>query len=487
MNKSLEVEQTEIKDIPIPKLMLGVITSPRDAFEEITRRKLLGVALMMPAVFGLMLVADIMTNPLFRNTGMLFGLATKNPVAALALLLILSFVAYQGSRLVMGEGTFLDTLMMIGWTFLPVVISLLIGLIRPLNVLSQAVFMWALVVAMIGLAQVQKITVLKSAGVIILSLIGTFAMYGLLTSHFLTTVYTQTAAEVPSMAAVVIPGAVLGAWLLAIALVIAAVFIPRLLDENVRRLYVAVFAATAVAGVAIAVVATGCAVKLDLVGGVIRGARFYMSVGAPDPAAAVRHFDKDLDYFPSDYPVRLYRGHALAASGDYDEALKDYDKIRKSLNVNIHPDSKNMLAVVETGTGSVRYYQGDYKAAGKKFDEAAELWAGYYEPVARKSLVELRLGREKEALDTANKAIKAGYDGVMPHVVLAQIHTKQGDKKKAEAAIKSVTDMNRELAKKLSSAPGGWGSAVENLTRMDLRMPITAPRIVRERDRTRNK
>jgi tetratricopeptide (TPR) repeat protein len=223
----------------------------------------------------------------------------------------------------------------------------------------------------------------------------------------------------------------------------------------------------ALAGVAVAAVATGFLVKVDPVGTFAEGIEAYESVESPDPDAALRSFDRLLQYYPSDHYLHLYAAHSASAAGDYELALKEY---RKS-ETGYGSTPRHRPIAVLTGIAAVDYLKGDYAAARDELDGALSQWNSA-EATGRLALVNLRLGKTKQAADLANSAIDLGDKSCIPQIVLAQAQTITNRPDDADEHISKVTEMNPGHAKRLADGPGDWSRAIERLTPMDLRMPL---------------
>jgi len=471
-----EQQAAEPTFTPLPKLALGVITSPKDAFEEIVRRKLLGVGLAIVAAVGAILAILTPVNFYLAKRGSLFDFGGNSPLGTIGMLLITAWAADRLARLVGGEGNYVDLLAVLGWANVVQFVGLAAGMVPFVSALAS---IWAIVVSIIGLQQAHRITMGKAAvayvgaallttGISVLRLPSLLIAF--LARYYLSAAYPPLASEIPSQAAGWLPGQIIYSWIVAAALVAAAAMVPRLIERN-PRVWRSVLSAIAAAAVGVGAVTTIFALKIDPVGGVVKGVRAYRSQEAPNPGLAAKRFRRVLEYYPSDAYVQLYLAHSEAAAGDYKRAVEAYDDIRKAM-----PGDAAADAITRTGIGTARYSEGSYAAARDEFEKAAELWRGYAEPRARLGLAYLRLGDPKKAIDAAREAIDSKGDGWLPQVVLAQAYTTTGQAKKAQEAAKTVAEIDKALSDRLSTGPGGWRTAIERLTPLDLRMPLDLPK-----------
>jgi tetratricopeptide (TPR) repeat protein len=464
-------EQAGPPDSSLAKLALGVIISPIATFDQILRRELVLPGLLIMVTAGTVAAIGVLLSFYYRSQGSLFELGSSSPTGELGALLIIALVVDGLARLMRGQGSYIQTLTVLAWANAVRVAALLLSLSPALSAFSSVVQLWAIVVSIIGVRKAHKFSGLRSVIAYLVGLLVTATLYSLLRSYYLTAAYPATAREVTSLAAASVPAQIVASWLCAAALVLAALALSR--DDgaaysSLRRL-IGTFAAM---GIAVAALTTGYAWKLDPVREVVRGTVAYQDQERPDPAQAAKHFRTALRYYPSDIQVELYLADSLSAVGDYQGAVKWYEKVREDAGWRVWFEG-----LAFTGIGTVRYLEGSYKAADDELRRAAKFWEGYAEPKARLGLVYLRLGKGKDAIGAANSAVKAGDKGYLPQVVLAQAYTTTGDGKKAQEAIRNVGRINSELAGRLGAGPGGWSRAIDRLTPVDLRMPLEMPKV----------
>jgi tetratricopeptide (TPR) repeat protein len=457
-------------------LALSLITSPKDACEEILQRNLLVPGLCILVVFGL--VNAVITCLSFYHYKMnsLFELATNNPVVVVGMLVLTAWLIDKSAQLLQAESHYIDTLTIISWASLVGLIGTVIGLTPKLELISLIGSIWAIVIWVIGIQHIYKFTIWKSiASCILAGIILQGVILVTLPRYLLEMTYPKSAITIPSLAAYMVPIYLVTAWLAAAALIILAAVTYRSSDEKFTR-FQTLMTTFAVVGAITAVVATAYIQTINPINDVLKGAAAYNNPDDPDPARAIKRFTRELSYFPSDFHVRVYLAQSLAADSDRVEAEKAYNKILK----DIGKQSRNELIKLActTGIGTIRYIEGNFIEARKRFVEAATVPKDYPAAATRLALTELRLGKQKEAIKAATDAIDAGDDSILPQIVLAQAYTVTKDMKNAEKAIAAVRKINKATAERLSSGPDGWSKAVEWLTPVDIRLPLTLPHYV---------
>lgn len=455
-------EQPPARERTIPELLAAMIFSPTTAFEEILERKMLTVGILITAVMGLLGLVAILIGYYNGKGSSLFQLATENPSSVVGLLLAASWITWKFAQFMQGQGSYLDTLTVIGWSNAIGCIVILLKLSSLTVMFSPIIWIWAFVVLIIGIQRAHRFSIWRAIGAYLPANFAVVLLFVMAGVNYIHSAYNGMAGEYPS-AANYVPSIAISSFYAAAALVIAAVMLPRLLDA--KRLQ-ALLIAFACIGVAAAITLIAYVQSVDPINEVVIGVRAYHRE-KPDPARAAVHFERELKYFPSDIYVQLYLAHSLAASGNYKLSVKQYKHIAELVK-----NDKMSQSITSTGIGTVRYLEGDYKAARAEFKKARNLEKRYGEPEVRIGLAYLRLGDEKEAIKTARAAISDGHKGYIPLIVLAQAYTITGDVKKARDAIKKVKKIDEQLASRISSGPGGWSRAIERLTPVDLRMPL---------------
>lgn len=463
-----DIEQVT-EEHSILKLALAVITSPKDAFEEILSRQLLMPGIVISILTGLLLAGTVFYNFYYLKQSSMFTLAgASNPAGAVGMILINAFIVSQVAKFLQGEGDYIRTLTVLAWADCVMIPVILIGLFKPLGMLGIFGYLWALIVTIIGIQQAQRVTIWKSTGYFFIAMVVNSMLLMSIGKYYLGSLYPTIATEIFSQASNTIPSQIILGCLVTAALIVAAKKLPKLAEGTGYQNSVII--ALAVIGLAGVITTSLLLHKEDPVWEVVRGVRAYQSEENPQPAKAVKHFQKELSYFPGDIYVKLYLAHALFASGNSDKALVQYNGFEA---VKIYPPQVSILAW--TGSGSAHYMEGNYDEARKDFNKSIKLYPKYPEPSARLALVYLRLGKTDDAVKAAKKAVDDGYKGPLPYVALAQAHTLSENTKEADDAISKVKEIDESLADKISSGPGGWSIAIERLTPLDLRMPLKLP------------
>jgi tetratricopeptide (TPR) repeat protein len=199
----------------------------------------------------------------------------------------------------------------------------------------------------------------------------------------------------------------------------------------------------------------------------------YTSTRQPvDYAKARRGFASALSVFPADHKVRIYLGHSHLMLGDYDLAEKAFSDVIQP-KIQPGPMTQDRVRAL-VGLGAVKYSRGDFKAALAKFDEALKLWPNYREAHSRKALTLARMGKLKEAGKTAEQAIAYGADSEIPHLVLVQVYSASGDRKKAEDVFLSkIAKPDNPVNVDDVFKPGHhWDKAADYVEAKHLRFPV---------------
>ncbi|MEN6521842.1 MAG: YIP1 family protein [Armatimonadota bacterium] len=450
------------------KLALAVIVSPKDAFEEILDRQLVMAGIIIAVIAALVSDGIVIYNFYYLKEGSLYLLA--NPAGTVGLLLINTLIVSQIVKYLQGEGDFIKTLTVLAWAdcvFIPIT---LVGLYKPLAPISTFVYIWAMIVSVIGVQQANKVSIWKAIGAFFAALAGEMMLLSYAVKYYLSSAYPVIATNIPSLAESTIPSQVMLSLLVIIALIVAAKMLPRLAGgTGYRNSLIIALLVLNLAGAAALFVSLH---KVDPVMEVVRGARAYQDEDSPDPAEAIKHFQRELLYIPDDSYVKLYLAHAFSASGSYDKALAQYNEIETSVKA-----LKRRDLLAEAGIGTVHYMQGKYDDARKDFEKAKKGNRDFADADARLALVYLRLGKNGDAVKSAKAATKEKYEGTLAYIALAQAYTLEGNAKEADDAISKVKEIDEALAGRISSGPDGWKKAIEQLTPLDLRMPLKLPEI----------
>lgn len=466
MPKTLEheIEQTETEHSML-RLALAVIISPKDAFEEILRRQLLMQGIIITTLSGLLFTGSVLYKFYYLKQGSLFVLAGgSNPAGAVGMIIINAFILSRAAKLLQDEGDFIRILTALAWSNCITIPLALVSLFQPLMTVGAFGSLWAIAVMVVGVQQAQKVTIWKAIGYFFISAVVVSIVVLSASRFYLDAFYPIAASQVTSQAANTIPYQIILAWLITAVLITAAKFLPRLTDGIDYNNFITI--ALAALSLSVAVALTSTLNKVDPVQEVVKGVAAYQNMEIPEPSKAIKHFKRELSFFPDDPYVNLYVAHALLASGDYKEALAQYETAKKV---------KPFIPYAQTGIGSVRYMEGKYGQARKDFEKAAKDYPYYEEPHVRLALVYIRLGKTADAVKAAEKAVDINPRNPLSHIALAQAHTLAGNIKDADEAIAEVKDLDEQLAKKVSFGPDGWEKAIERLTPLDLRPPLKLP------------
>lgn len=449
------------------KLALAVITAPRQAFEEIIERKLLGTGLLITAVSGLLALALHLTGYL-RGTSSIYDFGLYNPVTSVAWMLAASLIIYYMAKLGGGQGSLPDTVTVVGWAHVvsAVYYALYIGALFTPRLVSPAWLAYAYfaVVSVLAIERIHAIPLWKSA---IVTVFGFFFL-SIVSSAFnsLAAVTDSGANGVHTVAGMRPIGEPLYLAVLAILAGVTMFLVLRHIRWPAQKRLAPVLAVSVAA-----LVAAGSMAMVTVVlkpGSYIKAARDAYHTG--DYGKAESNFDRVLKVFPGDVQSQLYLGHTYLAEGRYKPAEQQFkDLLRQSTHGFAAPMD---TARTYTGLGAVAYAQEDYKQAVSQFDNALKSWPNYREANSRKALALLKMGDLKEAGKAAEKALKDGADSAVPYAVLTQVYSRGGDPKKAKDNFGMVTTRDPKLADAIGRDPGNWPAAGERVPDRFLKYPF---------------
>lgn len=465
------------------KLALAVFTSPGAAFEEISRRKLLGTALAISAATGA--VAMIPPTIAFFSGERLqwLVLSQSNPITWLGLMMLYA-VAMQ--RLLKWIGTQVDyvsLLTAVGWAQVSMLLVQIATVLLTISGLTMSTTLASAGSASIALFSMWYVFSMGSA---LQSLITVNRFRGMLTyvvvhlAIWIGLTYTYVSTRVSGFegasGGVIYAASGLGytdklpwaaASVLGLALGIAE--IGRHFDWQPALIRTRAFGAAALA----LVIFAGFALALHTAGyygQLRRGYIFGMGqqyVKAAEELDSFSHASKD--------NARLLKdiGDLYFLAKKNDLAIRRYKKAIDNLQSREVWDKKMWLAQAHDGLGAVYDQQGKYTEALAEFEKASKVWPEFREPWVRKAVTYNRMARYDSALESADHAMKKlGSEAVVAWVALAQASARSGNAVQAKAAIAVVADRDSEIASRIGKNLDDWKSAVDRLSRSDLKYPL---------------
>jgi tetratricopeptide (TPR) repeat protein len=191
-------------------------------------------------------------------------------------------------------------------------------------------------------------------------------------------------------------------------------------------------------------------------------AALWMAAGnerltARDPAGATEAYRAAVTLTPEDEDAYYNLGVALAAQGDFDDAIAAYQKA-----LELFPDYPE----VHNNLGNALGITGNLPEALNHLDTATELWPEYATAHNNRGTVLQRLGRSEEAIEAFATAAKLEPDYLEASFNLGRAYLVQGQPDKAEPLLQRVLELQP-----------GFTPAIEALARAreQLSSPSPAP------------
>ncbi len=472
------------------KLALGVLTSPGAAFEEITRRKLLGTGLLIAGLAGVMATISAVERAIVGGPLQLFALGRYNPVAWLGLFLLYGFALHKLLKWLGTDNDYRTILTLMGWAQVPLLVAHFV----------TAMGSGIAIVAKPGPTVMQFTTsldaVLQLAYVAVLA-VGIGTVYGAPTSRGLLgylvvefaalisfhTTYASSrlrlfsdALPSVSRAAEQISQVDVVPWVAASAVGLAAGLwhLGKQLGWD-RGLTMRAAAGGAVIGAAIFGAYLYAFTTADYYGRLHVIQSYYDTdryARAAEHLRALSPLARNNELLRLEMNQDLGRIYYLLEKPD--TALRYYNSaISLIKRADVGKDEPYALAQPCNGIGAVRDQQGKYDEAITYFERAAKGWPQFREPWARMAVTYDRMGRYDKAIESGEHAVKKlGSKAAVAYAALVQAYTRTGDTKKARDAYQKLTDYNEDLAKKIGEDPAGWQNAVAKLTVQDLQWPL---------------
>lgn len=466
------------------KLALALFTSPAAAFEEISRRRLLGTALFIVCITGAVAMLPWALAARAGEPLQLLMLGGSNPVAWLGL----CFLFVWGMQILLKWlGTkveFVELLTLMGWSQ----VALLLAQIG-----------WSVVLAVQGDAAKHQVLINAAFAFYILGLVWYVALAGSAV-HTLTTAPkargVMTYLVVYAAATIAcsttygnakltpfqnaLPGVNATArqivqvdqtpWV--VAAIIGLIIGAALLAKAFGWAHSKARAAAAGAGL------IGLCMLGSYMYGVHRQDYYGKLMNANDAyldgnyTKAAEGFDSFLKLSKSNLSLTLDIANVYYLAKQDNLALarlKDAEDYVKGSDT----DAKHVRAVIADHYGMVYDAQGNYSDALAEFEKASKDWAEFREPWVRMAVIYDRLGQYDKAIDTANHAVKKlDSEATVAWVALAQAFAQTGDTKQEKAAVAMVVGKDKKLAAKIDSSAGGWKDGVNQLSREDLKFQL---------------
>lgn len=481
MNSELETEIIHSK----AKLALAVFTSPSAAFEEITRRRLLGTGLTITAITGAVAALPPIISALGGERIQLLQLGKCNPIAWLGLCMLYALAMRKLLKWVGSTVDYISLLTLMGWSQLALLLvqiatavmyaSRLTNANNPiLTNLAFAVFAMASLgyVALMGIAVQSLCGAPKARGImsyLVVYLAGSIA-FSVTYANARTGPFQDALPGVISTAKAFI-GVDQMPWLAAgvVGLVVGIVMIGRALGWPTPKVKF-----NAAAAGLVGLLAFGGYL------GALSGNDYYGKLRQAHESYVMGHYAIAADQLEALLPVlkdnlslMLDVADVNYLAGRDGKSLDYYVRLAGTIRRQDSQDKKKWLARVYEGEGIALDAQGRYTEALAAFEKATKQWPEFRGPWVRMAVTYDKMGKYDKAIESGNHALKKlDSEATIAWVAIAEAFARTGDVKQAKAAIAMVVGRDKKLAARIGSSINDWKNAVDKLTRDELKFPL---------------
>lgn len=465
------------------KLALAIFTSPGPAFEEINRRKLLGDALMISAITGTVAMIPPLVAYFSGERLQWLTLSQYNPIAWIGLTMLYVFVMQKMLKWIGAQVDFVPLLTLMGWAQLSMlmvqigVLSLTIAgvtgnaTLASAGMAGTALFsLWY--VLLMGSAIQALVPVNRLRGILTYVVVHGAIWIGLSNTYVSTRVSgfpNATAGVLSAVQAVGSADRLPWAVAAVLGLAIGASALAKHFELPSGRMK-AYAAGSALLGLVIFAI---FAYALHQAGhyGRLRQGYIYAVSQQYDKAA---HKFEQFAPMTKDNSSLLYDiGNLHYLAGNDKEALKSFRRAADKLEERGAWEKDKWLARAWNGVGAVYDQQGKHDEAIKQFEKASKSWPEFREPWVRKAVTLNRMGKYDKALEAADHAMKKlDSEATVAWAAFAQASVQTDKTEQAKAAIAIVKERDEKLAARLGKSLDDWKTAVDRLTREDLKYPL---------------
>lgn len=485
------------------KLALAVFTSPGAAFEEILERRLLGPALWIAAITGLLAAVAVIGRTTAFGPLQIYMLGKENPLSWFGLFLLYGLALQLLLKWVGTETDYGKILIVLGWSQMALLVGQVaaaasgivamadnpnMSAIQILEAARMGFMAWYVVIVGIGLQKaldiplgraVMSYIVVETAALIAFSMtygtsrLGPFqgSSYGI----------QQTAKEIVAVdvtpwVVAAVAGLILGLWKLGVSL------------GWEKSLRMRVVASAAIVGVFVLGFYVNAVMSADNYSKLMKTDRLMMEAEdsySKNPAAGRKAYTESaermeqlLTVSKNNVMLILDIADAYYLADEPEQSIKYYQKFQtEAQKANLQQaegaNEDSAAARAHSGIGAVYYQQGDYNRAIAEYDKAIKAWPKFRDPWIRKALAYNRMGNHSEAIKAGKHAANdLESESGVAWAALAQAYVQIGDEKQAKDAVEKATEKDKALAKKIGSRNEDWKNAVEKLTAYDLRYPL---------------
>lgn len=468
------------------KLALGVLTSPRVAFEEIMERKLLGSAFVIVALTGITAMISGATRVHTSGPIQWFTLGKENPITWFGLYLLYALAVHGLMKWLGTENRYADVLLALGWAQVSLLLGYGIRAIGGLLIVGGAPQM--LISRYVEPAYtVLELAYLPLAGMALSVMCGTTFLRGLLSYLVIelaaVIAFAQTyVASRLSLFGRALPGVgslastVIGtdyvpwAGAAVVGFVAGIWFLARELEWDTARRNRLMVTCGLVSAVLFGAY-TYSVYKIDYFGKLLTVDGLY---NRDKYKAAATKLQTLLPISRTDAPkLMVDLGNLYYLAGDDAESLRYYKKSLEAMKPLHLPEEQFYRAQAYNGIGTAYDAQGNLPAAVDSFTKAAKDWPEFRDPWVRLAITYDRMGDYKEAMKAGEHAgKKLGSRANVLWVAMLQAFTQAGEAKNAKVAYDALEKADKGLAKRIGEQPDDWKNAVAKLTRSDLKFPL---------------
>ena len=499
-----------------PKLALAILTSPTAAFEEILDRRLLGTAVFIAAIAGLLSALPVLVDGMNIGSVRLLALGKSNPFVWVGLLFLYALIMQKLLKWVGTDIDYPSLLIVMGWAQVTLSVAQLAlciakmalatgdpnaTLMRFLSSTNLAMNVWY--VALIGIGiQVARGAQVSRGVLIYIAVAGAASIaFGQTYNMARFSPYTDALPGIRNLA-VSIASMDMIAWAAAGTIGILwstkKLFADLAIDANTVKRTLALL------GVLGAVIVCGyvfCIVHVDYYGKLIAAQHSYDNDKYVEAASRMKALlpvaNKsgsgliqllEIYHLPQGSaqaaPLPVQHGEAVLLldiadtyylAGNCDSSMSYYKKyLRIVKQAKIGKGEGVWTARAYSGIGSVYYSQGKYDAAIDEFLKATRAWPEFRDVWVRLALAYDQIQEYDKAIDAADTHAlkKLDSQASVAWVALAQAYIRKNDTKQAKAAIGMVAGLDPDLAKRIGEGEANWANSVNKLTRSDLKFPL---------------
>jgi len=489
----------QILDHSKAKLALAILTSPAAAFEEILRRKLLGTAMAIVGITGVLSMVVAVGHGINYGPLHFFEIGKSNPLTWFGLYLLYALALQKLLKWIGTEVSYADVLTVMGWSQVCLLLMQVAAVVSenpavsnmPGGNLQQGLLALVLVlqvgyVAIIAVGLQAACRIPFARGIMGYSVVAIAAMIacGITYSRSRTEVFLSAPDELQQAVRSVV-GADATPWVgaAALGLILGGWYLAEVFgwDKRTRTIRTATLG---LIGLAAFGVYFGVMRHTDYYGAIFGIQRDYELDKFDDAARrmrSIRHMSTmGVPGFTTEAYLTLGVADTYLLANKPGRAISYYHKYEKlAAEAKLDKPQAGVLARIHAGIGCAYEMQGRTGEAIEQFKAAAKAFPESRDPWVRLAVAYDRIGNYPEAIKAADHAlVKQKSEAVVAWVALAQAALHTGDAKRAKEAMDKVKEIDDELAEKIGSKPEDWKNAVSKLAPIDLKFPLEKDPVV---------